>query len=264
MGMKDLQPLLTNAIDPLVERRVYAQEADGHRHDYCQLLLGLRGSAALEMHGRQFLASVLHGVIVPADCRHEFAGQGDNCQLVVDMPVASVAVPAALFRRPRAFAITPALRGWLDKLPHGPALRQRQYDWQLAVGLAGAVSQSLGGDVGEGCGFPVAQIDAYLRRRLEHPIATAELAAHFGWGVRRFHDLFCEAFGDTPHQYHNRLKLDAAVGLLARQGLPLAEIGQRLGYGDQPAFTRRFSQRFGMPPGQWRREADSSAAMQGL
>ncbi|SPC20501.1 helix-turn-helix domain-containing protein [Cupriavidus taiwanensis] len=100
--------------------------------------------------------------------------------------------------------------------------------------------------------FPLSAVDAYLRANLSAPLRVPELAGHFGWSVRRFQTLFAEAFGDTPHRYQTRLRLDRALQWLSNSALPLAEIALMSGYPDQTTFTRSFTRRFGLPPGAWR------------
>ncbi|MCW3478637.1 AraC family transcriptional regulator [Neisseriaceae bacterium JH1-16] len=238
--------------DPLVERRVYQTAPDWHVHSYCQVLFGLCGQAELEMNGHLYRTRALSGVIVPAGYRHDFVGDADNCQLVVDLPVGSVAVPHVLLDKPREFAIPPQIDKALRLAVASGTKRRRQYDWLLAVEVIGQAVQALDGVTGDAATFPVRRIESFLRSRMDRPVSTATLAEQFGWKPRRFHDLFCEAFGDTPQHYQARLRLDRALQLLSDQALPLAEIAARLGYSDQQAFTRRFSARFGLPPGKWR------------
>ncbi|VWC40263.1 AraC family transcriptional regulator [Burkholderia stagnalis] len=70
--------------------------------------------------------------------------------------------------------------------------------------------------------------------------------------MRRFHQLFVDAFGETPHRYLQRLRLDAAVILLADGRHALADIAGQVGFSDQSAFTHAFTKRFGIAPGRWR------------
>ncbi|MGO4326041.1 AraC family transcriptional regulator [Cupriavidus sp. 2TAF22] len=242
---------------PLVETRIYEPEPDWHRHGYAQVLFGLDGASELEIDGHLHRLDRGSGLIVPAGERHDFLGLPDNRQLVLDVPPGSLALPAALTGHARAFAVADS---WAERVRRIAALPQapgrstsRQYHWQLATVLAGDLAQGLGvPGRGQFAPFPVAQIDAYLRRHLDAPLGAGQLAAHFGWSVRRFHTLFCEAFGDTPHRYQTRLRLDHATHLLADHSQGLADIALMLGFPDQTTFTRRFTQRFGMPPGAWR------------
>ena len=93
-----------------------------------------------------------------------------------------------------------------------------------------------------------------MRARLSQPLVVADLAAHCGLGPRRFHQLFVEAFGETPHRYLQRLRLDAAVLLLNDPRRALSDIALDVGFADQSAFNHAFTRRFGMAPGGWRVE----------
>jgi transcriptional regulator GlxA family with amidase domain len=103
-----------------------------------------------------------------------------------------------------------------------------------------------------GAGLDFARIDRWLRAHLSEPLRIADLAAHCGFGMRRFHQLFIEAFGETPHRYLQRLRLDTSLGLLSDPRLSLSDIALEIGFGDQSAYTHAFTRRFGLAPGQWR------------
>ncbi|KWR90746.1 helix-turn-helix transcriptional regulator [Cupriavidus sp. IDO] len=238
---------------PLVERRRYQPWAYGHQHGYHQLLFGLDGATELEIDGHVYRVDSRSGLVVPAGSHHEFLGLAGNLQLVADFPASSVALPARLMARPRPFTLDGAFGTRVRALAalRTAAARAPQYDWQLAATLAVELAGCLG-LAGDNEVFPLMAIDAYLRANLSTPVRAGELAGHFGWSVRRFHTLFTEAFGDTPHRYQTRLRLDQAVQLLARTGLPLAEVALAAGYPDQTTFTRGFTRRFGQPPGAWR------------
>jgi len=96
------------------------------------------------------------------------------------------------------------------------------------------------------------RIDRWLRGHLAQPLRIADLAAYCGLGMRRFHALFVDAFGETPHRYLQRLRLDTALTLLAVPRRSLTDIALEVGFGDQSAFTHAFTQRSGIAPGQWR------------
>ncbi len=100
-------------------------------------------------------------------------------------------------------------------------------------------------------GLDFARIDRWLRARLSEPLRIADLAAHCGFGMRRFHQLFNEAFGETPHRYLHRLRLDTSLVLLADPRVSQSDIALDVSFSDQSAFTHAFSKRFGVSP-QWR------------
>ncbi|SOZ39092.1 helix-turn-helix transcriptional regulator [Cupriavidus neocaledonicus] len=239
---------------PLVEHRRYRPQPEGHQHGYHQLLFGLAGASELELDGHLYRVDDRTGLIVPAGSHHDYMGYHGNLQLVADFPAQSVALPARLMARPRAFALDGAFGNRVRALAAGRtafAARAPQADWHLAATLAATLADSLGMPADREV-FPLMSVDACLRANLAAPLRVPELAAHFGWSVRRFQTLFAEAFGDTPHRYQTRLRLDRALQWLSNARLSLAEIALMSGYPDQTTFTRSFTRRFGLPPGAWR------------
>src|SRR6202008_179850 len=124
-----------------------------------------------------------------------------------------------------------------------------RFAWQAATHLCGALMSDVS-DVRleEARGLDFARIDRWLRAHLSEPLRIADLAAHCGFGMRRFHQLFIEAFGETPHRYLQRLRLDTALTLLADPRASLTDIALEVGFGDQSAFTHAFTRRFGLAP----------------
>ncbi|NIF74943.1 helix-turn-helix transcriptional regulator, partial [Burkholderia sp. Ap-962] len=121
-----------------------------------------------------------------------------------------------------------------------------------AARLCEALLDGAPSPAGDAARLDFARIDRWLRTRLAEPLRVADLAAHCGFGIRRFHQLFVDAFGETPHQYLLKLRLDTAVLLLANPSCALAEIAADVGFADQSALTHAFTRRFGVAPGQWR------------
>jgi AraC-like DNA-binding protein len=242
-------------------RRYGALEASDV-HDFHQVVLGLDGAMVMAVDGVAQEIDAGSAWLIPAGARHEYAGLGENRQLVLDLPAASLALPQRLFDRARAVMVDASLRQLVQRIAEnatadapGHDLDSRRFHWDAAARLGAALvadTGTTGGALASGAGLDFARIDRWLRAHLSEPLRIADLAAHCGFGVRRFHQLFIDAFGETPHRYLQQLRLDTSITLLADPRLSLTHIALEIGFGDQSAYTHAFTRRFGRAPGQWR------------
>jgi len=242
---------------PAVSLRRYEAAQASDVHDFHQIVLGLDGSMEMAVDGNGARIDCGGAWIIPAGARHDYWADGDNRQLVLDLPATSVAVPERYFARARAIAIDPRVtQAVADVARHariGDASLSDRVAWQAAAHLCGALMHDTDDSIDMMRGLDFARIDRWLRQHLSEPLRIADLAAHCGFGMRRFHQLFNEAFGETPHRYLHRLRLDTALTLLADpRRTSLTDIALDVGFADQSAFTHAFSKRFGISPGQWR------------
>jgi AraC-like DNA-binding protein len=245
---------------PAVSVRRYGSGEAGEEHDFHQIVLGLDGAMALSIGSHVQRIDRAHGSVIPAGMRHEYCGIGENRQLVVDLPRSSLAIPERLFERAVCVDLDTAFGQTIATLARAAQSTDPREHWLAAAHLGTALMQrrELIYPRTHPRTNPVATldfraVDAWLRAHLGEPVRVAELAARYGWGLRRFHQVFQDAFGMAPHQYLQQLRLDVAVRQLAEPRLSLADVALSTGFADQSAFTRAFTQRFGMPPGQWRR-----------
>ncbi|HTH62568.1 MAG TPA: AraC family transcriptional regulator [Paraburkholderia sp.] len=252
---------------PGVELRRYGAVESTDLHDFHQIVLGFDGGMQMTVDGVGACIDFRSAWLVPAGARHDYAGIGENRQLVLDLPAASLAVPARLFDAPRAVRIDPAFTELVRRIaaqagarpanaPGDGEVRSRRFHWDASARLCAAMLSQTGIEPDAAAraasGLDFARIDRWLRAHLAQPLRIADLAAHCGFGMRRFHELFVDAFGETPHRYLQRLRLDTAITLLADPRRTLTDIALDVGFGDQSAFTHAFTRRFGIAPGQWR------------
>lgn len=80
----------------------------------------------------------------------------------------------------------------------------------------------------------------------------AEIARQACLSPYHFHRAFTAAFGQTPHQYRNRLRLERARRLLESGALTVTEICGEVGFESAASFSTLFRQSFGVPPSAWR------------
>ncbi|HEX3556322.1 MAG TPA: AraC family transcriptional regulator [Thermoanaerobaculia bacterium] len=92
------------------------------------------------------------------------------------------------------------------------------------------------------------------RLRLEQAAASACFSPF------HYHRLFRRAFGETPHEFLTRLRLDEAKRLLAAGERSVTDICFGLGYESLGSFSLRFKERVGCSPSEYRRRVRCSIA----
>ena len=246
---------------PSVSLRRFEAAQASDVHDFHQVVLGLHGAMVMAVDGVAQRIDARCAWLIPAGARHDYAGLGENRQLVLDLPATTLAVPERLFDRARAVTVDAPLTALIRRIASHAANSAptdnsdaRRFHWDAAARLGAALvaSAAIKGTEAPAAGLDFARIDRWLRAHLAEPLRIADLAAHCGFGMRRFHQLFIEAFGETPHRYLQRLRLDTSLTLLADPRRSLTDIALDVGFGDQSAYTHAFTRRFGLAPGQWR------------
>ncbi len=84
--------------------------------------------------------------------------------------------------------------------------------------------------------------------------ATA-LARASGMSRSSFFARFSELVGEPPAKYLARWRVSVAADLMARQGLSVSELAERVGYTSEDAFSKVFKRVMGVSPGEFRRQA---------
>jgi AraC family transcriptional regulator len=96
-------------------------------------------------------------------------------------------------------------------------------------------------------------IKRYIEQHLEEGLRNRELAAVVGLSESYFCRAFKETFGDTPHRYIVRRRIEHARELLLTTDVSLGQIGIDCGLADQAHFCRLFRRFHGESPGSFRR-----------
>jgi AraC family transcriptional regulator len=96
----------------------------------------------------------------------------------------------------------------------------------------------------------------YIEARLNEAVTLDELAGVAGMGVWTFGKRFLATFGQTPHDYVLRRRLDRACGLLVHGIEPIKSVAAACGFADQAHLTRAMRARIGTTPGALRRLRD--------
>jgi AraC family transcriptional regulator len=86
-------------------------------------------------------------------------------------------------------------------------------------------------------------------------MSLAHLAKRAGWSAFHLQRAFRRAFGETPKQYTQRIRLERAAAALAISPRTVAEISRAVGFASHEVFTRAFRRQFGCTPQRYRARA---------
>jgi AraC-like DNA-binding protein len=95
----------------------------------------------------------------------------------------------------------------------------------------------------------------YMAARFNERISLTEAAAYAGLSSFYFHRLFANAFGETPHEFVTRLRIDHAKRLLLAGNHSVTDICFDAGYESLGSFSTRFHSLTGLSPAAFRRES---------
>ncbi len=99
----------------------------------------------------------------------------------------------------------------------------------------------------------IALAQSWMHRHLADSVRIADIAARSGLSPRSFQRRFLHACGQSPLQYLQQLRLEAARDLLQNSNLAIEDISPLCGYGDVSYFCKLFKQYYAVTPGQFRR-----------
>lgn len=91
-----------------------------------------------------------------------------------------------------------------------------------------------------------------IDRDFAGPLGVAALArlAHMSEG--HFSRTFRATFGETPHRYLQRRRIERAMALLRDPASSVTEVGLKVGFDSLGAFSRAFTAIVGVSPSQYR------------
>lgn len=92
-----------------------------------------------------------------------------------------------------------------------------------------------------------------MRDCLEEALTLDELSVEADLSAWHFLRAFRSAFGETPHDFLTRLRLERARELLTITSRPVTEICFDVGFSSLGSFSTLFRRQIGMSPAQFRR-----------
>ena len=145
------------------------------------------------------------------------------------------------------------------------ANRELERDREAALATASSILQSeierrsraKGVRPGALAGWQMARVRAFIDENLHRTIHTMDLSAIARRSTAHFSRSFKKAFGEPPHAYLVRRRLERACHLMITSSASLSEIALSVGFSDQAHLCRQFRQAFGQSPSRWRRDFES-------
>jgi AraC-like DNA-binding protein len=99
----------------------------------------------------------------------------------------------------------------------------------------------------------IARAETMALRSLDTGIDVEDLAATAGYSRTRFSAIYQQIRGKSPGLFLRQERLRPAENLLSRPELPIAKVGELVGYPDPTVFGRFFRSHHQMSPGEWRK-----------
>jgi AraC family transcriptional regulator len=108
--------------------------------------------------------------------------------------------------------------------------------------------------------WQIARVRAYIESHLHRTIHIRDLSAVARRSPAHFCRKFKSTFGESPHAYVVRRRLEKACHLMMTNSASLSEIALSVGFSDQAHLSRLFRRAFGQSPNSWRREYEVPSA----
>jgi AraC family transcriptional regulator len=97
------------------------------------------------------------------------------------------------------------------------------------------------------------EVRAYIDSHITDRILIADLCALANLSESHFSRVFTRTFGQRPHAFVIRRRVELAAQYMLKTEAPLSDIALQCGFADQPHLCKQFRQLIGRTPAAWRR-----------
>ena len=105
--------------------------------------------------------------------------------------------------------------------------------------------------------WQIARVRAFIDENLHRTIRANDLSAVAQRSTAHFSRSFKQAFGESPHAYVMRRRLNKALLIIVTSSDSLSQIALSTGFSDKSHLCKFFKQTLGQAPASWRRHVDS-------
>jgi len=227
----------------LLSIRSYGTKPARHSHHFNQLVLPLRGVINICVGNFSGKVAPSECVVVKANEEHLFTADTEARFVVVDMENLPLNISSS---QCIVFAINSSLRSYLTFIENQ---LENKVNAQLELAMFEMFSlllaeQPLLPKVDNRIGTAISFIEQNIAAQLQIKC----LAESAFLSETQFKKLFKQQTGMTVMKYVTKLRMEKAQALLTHTDYPLQIIGEKVGYKEPSAFSRKFSQYFGLSP----------------
>ena len=104
----------------------------------------------------------------------------------------------------------------------------------------------------------------FMRYAYRRPVYLPDVAAQANLSPYHFLRVYKQTYGETPHEFLTRLRIERAKTLLARGSHNVTETCFEVGFSSLGSFSALFAHRVGLSPSEYRRYARSSISVPDL
>ena len=97
------------------------------------------------------------------------------------------------------------------------------------------------------------KVHDYIDSHISEPVLVADLCALVKRSEAHFSRSFKRTFGESPHSFIMRRRVELAARYMLTTDAPLSEIALRCGFADQAHLCNHFRHSVGQTPAAWRR-----------
>lgn len=227
----------------LISIRSYNSKRKGHFHGYHQLVLPLRGVINIEVETYTGKVTPSECVVIKQDQVHHFAANQEAKFIVADM---SDLPNNILTSDGLVFSITPALFSYLSFI-------EKQLENQVSPNLEKSMFSTFALLLEEQGQFRkidhrIRLVVEYVLENITENLSIDTLAKVACLSQTQFKKVFTEQLGLSVSKHVAKERMEKAKALLMHTDYSIQMIAEQVGYADLSAFSRRFSQYYGLSP----------------
>lgn len=223
--------------------RQYCLQPNAHQHDFNQLVFPIQGTLSIYMDGYDGVIGVGECLIIRENTMHRFTANEQARFIVADLdnlPEFLEAIKHPTLYLPDYFS---AYLHYIEIQLQDPTYNAFSIQiMTLFEGLLNGLSTH-----------------PKLDKRLVKVVTSLHTAPQLRYDIdalarmaclsqTQFKTLFKLQLGQSPKSYLTQIRMNKAKTLLTNTDLPISLVAERVGYNDHSAFSRRFTETFGLPP----------------